>query len=56
VIVRIKASLHHVVERKFKGIHVVQEFPDGFRDDLPGTPPERAIEIKIKLLFPVQLL
>jgi hypothetical protein len=41
----IKASLHHVVELKLKDIHVVQEFPDVFSDDLPGMPPERAIEL-----------
>jgi hypothetical protein len=46
---RIKASLHHVVERRLEDIHVVREFPDVFPDDLPGMPPERAIEFKIEL-------
>jgi hypothetical protein len=46
---RIKASLHHVVERRLEDIHVVREFPDVFSDDLPGMPPERAIEFKIEL-------
>jgi hypothetical protein len=46
---RIKASLHHVVELKLEDIHVVQEFPDVFPDDLPGMPPEREIEFKIEL-------
>jgi hypothetical protein len=46
---RIKASLHHVVERMLEDIHVVHEFPDVFPDDLPGMPPERAIEFKIEL-------
>jgi hypothetical protein len=45
----IKASLHHVVERKLEDIHVVREFPDVFPDDLPAMPPERAIEFKIEL-------
>jgi hypothetical protein len=45
----IKASLHHVVERRFEDIHMVQEFPDVVPDDLPGMPPERAIEFKIEL-------
>jgi hypothetical protein len=45
----IKASLHHVIERRLEDIHVVREFPDVFLDDLPGMPPERAIEFKIKL-------
>jgi hypothetical protein len=43
---RIKASLHHVGELKLEDIHVVQEFPDVFPDDLPGMPPERAIELQ----------
>jgi hypothetical protein len=34
----IKASLHHVVERRLEDIHVVQEFPDMFPNVLqPGT-------------------
>jgi hypothetical protein len=45
----IKASLHHVVERKLQDIHVVREFPDVFSDELPGMPPKRAIEFKIEL-------
>jgi hypothetical protein len=49
VISRIKASLNHVVERSLEDIHVVHEFPDVFPDDLPGMPPERAIEFKIEL-------
>jgi hypothetical protein len=46
---RIKASLHHMVELKLEGILVVCEFLDVFPDDLPGMPPERAIEFKIEL-------
>jgi hypothetical protein len=46
---RIKASLHHVVERRLEDIHVVREFPDVFPDDLLRMPPERAIEFKIEL-------
>jgi hypothetical protein len=49
VISRIKASLHHVVERRLEDIHVVREFPDVFPDDLLGMPPKRAIEFKIEL-------
>jgi hypothetical protein len=33
---RIKASLHHVVERRSEDIHVVHEFPDVFPNDLWG--------------------
>jgi hypothetical protein len=46
---RIEASLHHVAERKIEDIHVVREFLNVFPDDLPGMPPERAIEFKIEL-------
>jgi hypothetical protein len=45
----IKASLHHVVELKLEDIHVIREYPDVFRDELPGMPPEGAIEFKIEL-------
>jgi hypothetical protein len=45
----IKASLHHVGELKLEDIHVIREFPDVFPDDLPGMPPERAIEFRIEL-------
>jgi hypothetical protein len=43
---RIKASLHHIVELKLEDIHVAWEFLDVFPDDLPGMPPERAIELQ----------
>jgi hypothetical protein len=42
----IKASLHHVVERKIEDILVVREFSDMCPDDLPVMPPERAIELQ----------
>jgi hypothetical protein len=45
----IKASLHHVVELKLEDIHVIWEYPDVFPDELPGMPPERAIEFEIEL-------
>jgi hypothetical protein len=45
----IKASLHHVVERKLQDIQVVHEFMDVFPDELPGMPPKRVIEFKIEL-------
>jgi hypothetical protein len=35
-ICRIKAYLHHVVERRLEDSHVVHEFSDVFPDDLPG--------------------
>jgi hypothetical protein len=49
MISRIKLSLHHMVELKLEDIHVVREFLDVFLNDLPGMPPERAIEFKIEL-------
>jgi hypothetical protein len=49
VVSRIKASLHHVVEKRLEKIHVVRDFSDIFLNDLPGMPPERAIEFKIEL-------
>jgi hypothetical protein len=47
---RIKASLHHVVQRTLQDIPVVREFLDVFLDELPGMPPKRAIEFKTELL------
>jgi hypothetical protein len=49
VISRIKASLYNMAELKLDDIHVIQEFPDKFLDDLPRMPPERVIEFKIEL-------
>jgi hypothetical protein len=49
MISHIKASLHHMVERKIEDIPVVQELPDVFLNDLPGMRPERVIEFKIEL-------
>jgi hypothetical protein len=36
-----------VVEKRLEEIHMVREFLDVFLDDLPGIPPERAIEFKM---------
>jgi hypothetical protein len=49
VISRIKASLHHMVELKLEDIHLIQEYPDIFPNELPRMPPERAIKFKIEL-------
>jgi hypothetical protein len=46
---RIKVSLHHMVELRLEDIHVIQDYPDVFPDELPGMPPERVIEFKIEL-------
>jgi hypothetical protein len=45
----IRECLHHMVERRLEDIQVVWEFPDVFPEDLPGMPPEIAIEFKIEL-------
>jgi hypothetical protein len=45
----IKASLHHVVELMSKDIHVIREYTDIFRDELPGMSLERVIKFKIEL-------
>ena len=42
--------LHQMEARPTDGICVVSEFPNVFLDDLPGMPPERAIEFCIDLL------
>jgi hypothetical protein len=49
VISHIKASLHYMAELKLEDIHVIREFSGVFPNDLPGMPPERAIEFKIEL-------
>jgi hypothetical protein len=37
-------------------MHVVHEYPDVFPDDLPGMPPDRAIEFKIELQSGIALV
>jgi hypothetical protein len=49
MISHIKASLHHMVERKIEDIHVIHEFSEVFPNDLLRIPPERVIEFKIEL-------
>jgi hypothetical protein len=49
VVAHIKDCLHHMVERRLDDIQVVHEFLDAFPKDLPGMPPERAIQFKIEL-------
>jgi hypothetical protein len=49
LIARLQASLHTVVAKSLDEIHVVREYLDVFADDLPGMPPDRAIEFKIEL-------
>jgi hypothetical protein len=47
-----KRAVERVYRATFKDvkdISVVREFPDVFPDDLPGLPPDRAIEFSIEL-------
>ncbi|GKF93954.1 hypothetical protein Tco_0283654, partial [Tanacetum coccineum] len=37
-------------ERRLKDVLVICEFPDVFLEDLPGLPPSRQVEFKIKLV------
>jgi hypothetical protein len=48
-VARLQASVYTVVAKSLDEIHVVHEYPDVFPDDLPGMPPDRAIEFKIEL-------
>jgi hypothetical protein len=42
-------SVYAVVAKSLNEILVVREYPDVCPDDLPGLPPDRAIEFKIEL-------
>jgi hypothetical protein len=49
VVVRIKASLHHIVAKSIEEIPVVREFLEVFPNDLLGILPKRDFEFKIEL-------
>jgi hypothetical protein len=48
-VARLQASIFTVVAKSLDEIPVVREYPDMFPNDLPGIPPDRAIEFKIEL-------
>jgi hypothetical protein len=48
-VARLQASIYAVVAKSLDEIPVVREYLDVFPDDLPGMPPNRAIEFKIEL-------
>jgi hypothetical protein len=50
LVAHLQASIHVIVAMSLDEIPVVHEYLDVFPDDLPGMPPDRAIEFKIKLL------
>jgi hypothetical protein len=49
IVVHLKSSIHHTMDKSIEEILVVREFPDVFPDDLLGMPPERDIELTIEL-------
>ena len=42
-------AVHHAEGKKLEDIPVVCEYPDVFPDELPGMPPDRAVEFAIEL-------
>jgi hypothetical protein len=48
-VTRLQESVYAVVAKSLNEILVVREYPDLCPDDLPGLPPDRAIEFKIEL-------
>jgi hypothetical protein len=48
-IARLQASVYTIDAKSLDEILVVREYPNVFLDDLPGMPPDRAIEFKIEL-------
>jgi hypothetical protein len=48
-VARLHASIYTVVAKSLDAIPMVHEYRDVFPNDLPGMPPDRAIEFKIEL-------
>jgi hypothetical protein len=48
-VAHLQTSIYVAIAKSLDEIHVVHEYLDVFPDDLPGMPPDRAIEFKIKL-------
>jgi hypothetical protein len=48
-VAHLQASIYAVVAKSLDEKPVVHEYTDVFPDDLPGMPPDRAIEFKIEL-------
>jgi hypothetical protein len=48
-VARLQASIHAIVTKSLDEIPMVHEYPNVIPDDLPGMPPDRAIEFKIEL-------
>jgi hypothetical protein len=48
-VTRFHASVYAAIAKSLDAIHVVREYLDVFPNDMPGMPPDRAIEFKIEL-------
>jgi hypothetical protein len=48
-VAHLQTSIYATIAKSLDEIHVVHEYPDVFPVDLPGMPPDRAIEFKIEL-------
>jgi hypothetical protein len=49
LVAHLQASVYAAITKSLNEIHVVHEYLDVFLNDLPGMPPDRAIEFKIEL-------
>jgi hypothetical protein len=49
VVPHLQATVYATIAKSMEEILIVQEFPDVFPDELPGMPPDRAIEFRIEL-------
>jgi hypothetical protein len=49
VVPHLQATVYATIANSMEEILIVQEFPDVFPDELPGMPPDRAIEFRIEL-------
>jgi hypothetical protein len=48
-VAHLQTSVYAAIAKSLDEIHVVCEYPDVFPGDMSGMPPDRAIELKIKL-------
>jgi hypothetical protein len=48
-VAHLQTSVYATIAKSLYEIHVIREYLDVFPDDLPGMPPDRAIEFKIVL-------
>jgi hypothetical protein len=48
-VAHLHASIYTIITKSLDEVPVVREYPDVFPNDLPGMPPDRAIEFKIEM-------